>query len=474
MYRVGIDLGSVSVDLVVMDEAGSIVREVYTRHMGRPFEIGREAIEEVLKEFPVDFVAATGTAAHAFAPIVGAAFVNEIVALTQGFSFLYPHAGSVIDIGGADSKLIIFERGGRNRKLKVRDFSMNTLCAAGTGSFLDQQASRLRFTIEEFSEVALKSKNPPRIAGRCTVFAKSDMIHLQQIATPDYEIVAGLCYALARNFKSNIAKGKDIKNPVAFVGGVAQNAGMRKAIQDVFGLRDDEFIVPDHFTSMGAIGAVYTVQEDPSLKRGFKGFEELDTYLEKQRLEETHEPLDDLGPKPEHLLRGTDNRFDKVTAYLGVDVGSISTNLVVIDAEEERACKTVPHDRGEAPGGREERTWPRSADEVGDKVEIIGVGTTGSGRYLTADYIGADIVRNEITAQAEAAISIDPEVDTIFEIGGQDSKYISIDRGVIVDFEMNKACAAGTGSFLEEQAERLGISIKEEFADLALASAQSR
>jgi len=119
--------------------------------------------------------------------------------------------GSVIDIGGADSKLITFEKGRRTNRLKVKDFSMNTLCAAGTGSFLDQQASRLRFTIEEFSEVALKSDNPPRIAGRCTVFAKSDMIHLQQIATPDYEIVAGLCYALARNFKSNIAKGKEIR-----------------------------------------------------------------------------------------------------------------------------------------------------------------------------------------------------------------------------------------------------------------------
>ena len=138
---------------------------------------------------------------------------------------------------------------------------MNTLCAAGTGSFLDQQASRLRFTIEEFSEVALKSNNPPRIAGSCTVFAKSDMIHLQQIATPDYEIVAGLCYALARNFKRNIAKGKDIKTPVAFVGGVAENAGMRKAIQDVFDLKDDEFFVPDYFTSMGAIGAVFTVRK---------------------------------------------------------------------------------------------------------------------------------------------------------------------------------------------------------------------
>jgi predicted CoA-substrate-specific enzyme activase len=470
MYRIGIDMGSVSVNLVVMDETGSIVREVYVRHMGRPFEVGKEAIEEAMKLYSVESITATGTAAQAFAPLVGASFVNEIVALTQGFSYLYPHVGSVIDIGGADSKLIIFEKGVRKNRLKVRDFSMNTLCAAGTGSFLDQQASRLRFTIEEFSEVALKSDNPPRIAGRCTVFAKSDMIHLQQIATPDYEIVAGLCYALARNFKSNIAKGKEIRNPVAFVGGVAQNAGMRKAIQDVFNLTNGNFIIPDHFTSMGAIGAVCTVKDDPSLKREITGFKELNRYLERTRVEETHEPLrvSDKNLRVSYTMREIDS---KTKAYLGVDVGSISTNLVVIDEERNVLAKRYLMTEGR-PLEAVKRGLREIAEEVGELVEIMGAGATGSGRYLTADFIGADIVRNEITAQAEAAISIDPNVDTIFEIGGQDSKYISIDRGVIVDFEMNKACAAGTGSFLEEQAEKLGISIKGEFGDLALASNQ--
>ncbi len=469
MYRIGIDMGSVSVDLVVMDQKGKILKSMYMRHLGRPFEVARDAIGDVLRDYDVDFIATTGTAASAFAPMIGASFINEVVALARGFSHLYPHVGSVIDIGGADSKLIIFEGGG-HKKLKVKDFSMNAMCAAGTGSFLDQQASRLRFTIEEFSEVALKSDNPPRIAGRCTVFAKSDMIHLQQIATPDYEIVAGLCYALARNFKSNIAKGKEIRNPVAFVGGVAQNAGMRKAMRDVFSLSEDDFIIPEHFTSMGAIGAVYTVAGDPSLKRGFTGFEDLNRHLEKERIEETHDPLEisDGNLCVSYAMRRIEG---KTRAYLGVDVGSISTNLVLIDEERNVLAKRYLMTEGR-PLEAVKRGLAEIGEETEGKVEIIGVGTTGSGRYLTADYIGADIVRNEITAQAEAAIAIDPEVDTIFEIGGQDSKYISIDNGVIVDFEMNKACAAGTGSFLEEQAERLGISVKEEFASLALSSRQ--
>ena len=468
MYRVGIDIGSVSVNVAVMNENGKIVKTRYIRHKGRPFEVAREVIRESIGSHGIDFIATTGTGAKLFSSLVGASCINEIVAITKGFSRFYPHAGSAIDIGGEDSKLIIFEHAGNNGALRVKDFSMNALCAAGTGSFLDQQASRLCFTIEEFSEIALKSKNPPRIAGRCTVFAKSDMIHLQQIATPDYEIVAGLCYALARNFKGNIAKGKDILTPVAFIGGVAANAGMRKALKEVFGLKDEEFFVPENFTSAGAVGALYTVIEEPSLKQDFLGLEGLDEYLKEEKLQASLGPLA-ISEKNLHVLYNLKSIQEKTKVYLGVDVGSISTNLVIIDEERRLIAKRYLMTEGR-PLEAVKRGLFEIGEEVGEMVEIIGAGTTGSGRYLTADFIGADIVRNEITAQAEAAIDIDGKVDTIFEIGGQDSKYISIENGVIVDFEMNKACAAGTGSFLEEQAERLGISIKGEFGELALSS----
>jgi predicted CoA-substrate-specific enzyme activase len=468
MYRVGIDIGSVSVNLIAIDESGNIALDRYIRHMGRSIETAKGAIEELIKSHDIEFIATTGTGAKHFASITGCAFVNEIVALASGFSHIYPYIGSIIDIGGEDSKLIIFEKPSKNSRLRVKDFSMNALCAAGTGSFLDQQASRLRFTIEEFSRIALKATNVPRIAGRCTVFAKSDMIHLQQIATPDYEIVAGLCYALARNFKSNITKGKEMRNPVAFIGGVAANAGMKKAIKDVFELKDGELIVPEHFTSMGAIGAIYTVLDDPVLKQTFVGLDGLKEYLLQESLHEAHEPLK-ISEGNLNISYGLKNISEKTRAYLGLDVGSISTNLVVINEEKDILAKRYLMTEGR-PLDAVQRGLAEIGQEIGEKIEIIGAGTTGSGRYLTGDFIGADIVRNEITAQAEAAINIDSEVDTIFEIGGQDSKYISIDNGVIVDFEMNKACAAGTGSFLEEQAEKLGISIKEEFGGLALAS----
>jgi len=162
-------------------------------------------------------------------------------------------------------------------------------------------------------------------------------------------------------------------------------------------------------------------------------------------------------------------RDGRIDVYLGLDVGSISTNVVLIDSRKNLVAKTYLMTAGR-PLEAVQKGLSIIGEKWADRVRVMGASTTGSGRYLTGDFIGADIIRNEITAQATAAADIDPEVDTIFEIGGQDSKYISLDKGVIVDFMMNKVCAAGTGSFLEEQAEKLGISIRDEFGALALSS----
>ncbi|HMK48905.1 MAG TPA: acyl-CoA dehydratase activase-related protein, partial [Thermodesulfovibrionales bacterium] len=178
------------------------------------------------------------------------------------------------------------------------------------------------------------------------------------------------------------------------------------------------------------------------------------------------------GDRPSYVLPpspGVSPSSKKVVSYLGIDIGSISTNLAVIDEAGNLLAKRYLMTAGR-PIEAVMRGLSEIGDEIGPQVQIMGVGTTGSGRYMIADYVGADIVKNEITAQATAAAFIDKNVDTIFEIGGQDSKYISLQNGIIVDFEMNKACAAGTGSFLEEQAEKLSISIKGEFQDLAFSA----
>jgi predicted CoA-substrate-specific enzyme activase len=470
-FDLGMDIGSVSVKLVVMAETGEVLREEYRSHQGEPYRAALALLEEVGREFPLAYcrlAAFTGMGGKKLAEILDAPLVNEVIAQARGTYHFHPEVRSIIDMGGEDAKLILVaeEKG----HLVIQDFAMNTLCAAGTGSFLEQQAHRLGYTIEEFSRLALKSTTPPRIAGRCSVFAKTDMIHLQQGATPDYEIIYGLCLAMARNLKSNIAKGKTVTPPVAFQGGVAHNLGVRQAFRQVLGLDDTSLIIPPHFCALGALGAVLAAREQPH-KPYTLDLERLRAYLARDaERARSLPPLDPPAPlSPEHYAVAELPPEGLVEGYLGIDVGSISTNVVVIDRNMRVLAREYLMTAGR-PLEAITEGLRRVGKKLGQRVKIVGAATTGSGRYLTGDFIGADVVRNEITAQATAAAAIDPEVDTIFEIGGQDSKFIRLQHGAIVDFMMNKVCAAGTGSYLEEQAEKLGIAIKEEFGRLALES----
>ncbi len=474
-YYVGIDVGSVSVDIAVLDENENVVETQYIRHHGRPIQTAgtalRETIERLGRENTLG-VAATGNAGRLIAERLGATFVNEVVSQATATGRLYPEVRTIIEIGGEDSKLIFLRppEGGGD-EVEVADFNMNAMCAAGTGSFLDQQATRMNLSIEEFGQIALESEHPPRVAGRCSVFAKSDMIHLQQMATPVRDIVAGLCYALVRNFKSTVGSARDLEPPVAFQGGVAANPAIIRAIHDVYELDEDEPVIPEHFGAMGAIGAALRAIRDGFEEADLDRIPELEGHVLGAERRERLEPLR-LGKSvihPSEVHEPEPAEGERVPAYLGVDVGSISTNLVVMDAEGRVLHKEYLMTASQ-PIEAVRRALKSTGEAIGDKVEVRKACTTGSGRYLIADFIGADVVKNEITAQARGAIHLDPTVDTIFEIGGQDSKYISIDSGVVVDFTMNKVCAAGTGSFLEEQAEKLGISIEEEFADTALSA----
>ena len=472
----GIDIGSVSIKTALIDGSRAVLSETYTRIKGdAPAALARE-LEGLFSVIPEDRVAAagiTGSGGKQAAGALGARFINEVLAQSCFAGQFHPAARTIIEMGGEDAKLINLARDARSGGARIEDFSMNSACAAGTGSFLDQQASRLHLTIEEFGALALKSGTPPRLAGRCSVFAKSDMIHLQQIATPDFDIVAGLCFAMARNFKATVGKGKKFPAPLLFLGGVAANPGMGRAFREVLGLSGADLLVPPHFSTSGAIGAALTVMQQPDQRVPYRGFAAFAAHLDglgspaRTSATQLARPRGIL-PNPDHdAVPGKDGLID---AYLGVDVGSVSTNVVVINAKMQVLSKRYLPTAGR-PIEAVKQGLAEVGAEIGSRVRILGAGTTGSGRYLTGDMIGADVVRNEITAQATAAAAIDPLVDTIFEIGGQDSKFISLRDGAVVDFEMNKACAAGTGSFLEEQAERLGIRIRGEFEDRAFRAA---
>ena len=468
----GIDIGSISINTVLINNQKEIVENRYDFCHGKPFHRLLEVLAELFEQHKDDNIVSlslTGTGGKLASEIIGGQYVNEIISQSESVSKLYPKAKTVIEMGGEDSKLIFMD-GSEENVSRLSDFQLNTICAAGTGSFLDQQAKRIGVSIEkEFGEMAMKSVNPPRIAGRCSVFAKSDMIHLQQIATPVHDIVAGLCFAVARNFISSLGRGKKLEFPAVFQGGVAANQGMVRAFREILKAGENDLIIPEYFASMGAIGAVFHNMTTGSANiSSFKGLDGLRTYLVSGEAEGKHqEPLVEADVFYNKEVRPIPEGSPKIDVYLGLDIGSLSTNVVLIDDDNQViARRYLP--TASKPLEAIRQGMSEIFDEVGDKVIVKAAGTTGSGRYLTGDFVGADVIRNEITAQATAAIVYDKKVDTIFEIGGQDSKYISIDNGVVVDFEMNKVCAAGTGSFLEEQAEKLDINIIGEFGDLAL------
>ncbi|MCL2338093.1 MAG: acyl-CoA dehydratase activase [Firmicutes bacterium] len=266
----GIDVGSVSTNLVAAGEDGAVKHSIYLRTNGRPIKTVQKGLKLMQKSLPpgskVAGVGATGSGRQLAGVITGADVIkNEITTHAIAASHVAPGVQTILEIGGQDSKIIILRHG------VVSDFAMNTVCAAGTGSFLDQQAARLTLPIEEFGPLALQSKVPVQIAGRCAVFAESDMIHKQQMGYNIPDILAGLCAALVRNYLNNVGKGKEILAPVVFQGGVAANAGMKWAFEKALGL---EVIIPPYFNVMGALGAAMLARESTNRKQtNFRGFQ---------------------------------------------------------------------------------------------------------------------------------------------------------------------------------------------------------
>ncbi|NLW40146.1 MAG: 2-hydroxyglutaryl-CoA dehydratase [Tissierellia bacterium] len=267
-YYMGIDVGSVSTNIVLMDDNNNIHYKKYLRTQGKPIEVLKKGIGEIEDKFDkleVLGVGVTGSGRYLANIIVGADIVkNEITAHAVAGLNVIPDVRTIIEIGGQDSKIILI------RDKIVTDFAMNTVCAAGTGSFLDRQAIRLGVDISDFGKLALQSKNSVRIAGRCAVFAESDMIHKQQLGHKQSDIAKGLCEALVRNYLNNVGKGKEILPPVLFQGGVAANIGIRQAFKEALGM---EVHVPENYDVMGAIGAAILAKEEVKKtgRTNFKG-----------------------------------------------------------------------------------------------------------------------------------------------------------------------------------------------------------
>mgnify|MGYP004635626609 FL=1 len=246
----GIDIGSISTKGVIIDSNEKIIKSLYIWTEGNPVNAAKRLIGELKKDLPKNIVirgiGTTGSARKLIGLMVDANIVkNEITAHAVGTLSIIPNARTILEIGGQDSKIILLENG------IITDYSMNTLCAAGTGSFLSSQAKRLGVDVSEFGSLALQSNNPVKIAARCTVFAESDLIHKAQVGYDKKDIIAGLCRSIVINYLNNVGKGKKIKTPIVFQGGVSKNKGVLKYFKEILG---EDVIVDENSHLMGALG----------------------------------------------------------------------------------------------------------------------------------------------------------------------------------------------------------------------------
>ncbi|RFT16544.1 MAG: Activator of (R)-2-hydroxyglutaryl-CoA dehydratase [Candidatus Saccharicenans subterraneus] len=470
---VGLDLGVQSVKLVVLSPERKLIFRDSQPVRGNFFSALETIIRRNLALLSGQklLISATGAGRNSLDFPAETFKVNEISALAAGVGLVFPGARSVFDIGAESSRWLELGKASAGDIFpEVVDFALNERCAAGTGLFLEQQAYRLRLSIEDFSSLAARARKGATIAGRCSVFAKSDMIHLQQKGTPAEEIAYGVCLALVRSVTSSLLKGKDISWPLVLAGNITKNAAVVRAFQEVLKAGPDRLLYSELSPYLPAIGAASLVLARNEENR----FLAAENLLRGIRPTADHrfsslQPLGELRASP--ASEPVDRINFPVRGYLGVDIGSVSTNLVVIDETGQVLSGVYLPTRGRPLEVLQEGLLELfSRFPAG--LEILGIGTTGSGRYLAGRLLRADLIKNEITCQMRSACFYFPEVDTIFEIGGQDSKYIQVENGRVVDFNLNKICAAGTGSFLEEQAAQMGFRVERDFAVLASASGQ--
>ncbi len=472
----GIDIGSISISLAEIHGNGKIGRTAYAFHRGKI----SETLNGLLSGF--NLAAVGGMAATSSSPeiIAGAAVYDSRVSVIRAAKHLHEKVGSILIVGGEKFGLVLFDREG-----EYLNYRSNTSCAAGTGSFLDQQAARLSLSgIHEFTELAFRnSGSVPKIASRCAVFAKTDLIHAQQEGYSREEICDGLSFGLARNIADTLFSNVKPGGPMVFCGGVSKN---RAVVKHFSRMLDIDIITDDYSQLYGAIGAALNYMDEKPMGNAvdIKKPEDIiqvhekkkDYYYDSLTLKLSEYPVFDSTERYEYQPVHNDfpvpveidiyellETGSEYGVFLGIDIGSTSTKAAILDGDKRVLAGLYTRTSGR-PVAAVQALF-ESMDDIamrhGVSFRYLGTGTTGSGRKFIGGIVGADIALDEITAHARAAVELDPTVDTVIEIGGQDSKFTTLSNGMVNFSIMNHVCAAGTGSFIEEQAKKLGCPLSE-------------
>ncbi len=464
--KLGIDAGSGRLKGIVISENN--IRQVWQiKHQG-DISSALEKLFNNFSDYPVSYIGISGEITGLEQYSSSAAYSPAAVLMKAVEGFI-PKCGSVLDVGAQHALFI------NNIASEEGPQIYNSSgCSAGTGSFFEEQLNRIGVSSDDLDFSPGSEERIPRIAARCTVFARTDIIHRQQEGYSPSEIIHGLIYAVAAGVSSNLLKKGPVKLPLCVVGGLAENPIFIHALGKINGIDPKDFIIPPSAAFMTAAGAALLAPVQMSLPELQQHFRE--GVLSAGQSEPNKGPAESLDDKKLSPLSGygKDDSAGKQEGLskleegsipsIGIDVGSTSTNLVLLNEENEIVDYIYILTKGR-PFEAVKEGFISLQQKHGFKRFKACV--TGSGRRRCSEYFGIPLAKDEITAQSRGGLHSYPQAEIIFEIGGQDSKFISLNDGEAADFKMNRICAAGTGAFLQEQADKLDLSI-EKFASMAL------
>ena len=496
--RLGIDIGSTTVKTVVYDKQNDkILFQKYQRHHAEQRKTAGKLLEEIMKLFPDQKfrIGVCGSGGKIIADLIGAYYIQEVVANSSAIRTKYPQARTAIELGGQDAKIIFFHFDEEQQRLMTSDMRMNGSCAGGTGAFIDEIASILKVPVEEFEKLASRGKSVHSISGRCGVFAKTDIQGLLNQSVKCEDIALSAFHAIVKQTIGGLAQGLELKAPVIFEGGPLNfNPTLAKAFCERLNLKDGEAIFPEHPDTIVALGSAIAVDElfPPKenssdeillseaiaklqvLQSGYDDFSstEKNSNSAKPYFQNEDECLEWRNAHKTAEIKELElKEGDILEIYIGIDAGSTTSKLVFLNKDEEVVDRFYANNEGDPIRIVKEglRHLYKKYKKLGVTLKVLGLGTTGYGEMLLGTAFGADYHTVETVAHSTAARKYMKDVSFILDIGGQDMKGIWVSDDIVTNITLNEACSSGCGSFLQNFANSLNIPL-EKIADAAFSS----
>jgi activator of 2-hydroxyglutaryl-CoA dehydratase/predicted nucleotide-binding protein (sugar kinase/HSP70/actin superfamily) len=500
---IGLDVGSTTVKAVVVDpKADEVLWEDYQRHDTKQPEKVLEFLTRIETDFPLPRdrfrIFITGSGGSGIGPRIGAKFVQEVNAVSLAVEKLYPEAGSVIELGGQDAKIIIFKEDPETGK-KTKIPSMNDKCAGGTGAVIDKINAKLQIPPDQLCDMGYNDIKLHPVAGKCGVFAETDINSLQKMGVPPDQLMASLFDAIVGQNLSVLTRGNTLRPHVLLLGGPnTYIRGMVEAWKHSIpliwkergtpipeGVEPADLIkVPESAQYFAALGAVEFGLSEEDGVGAYRGTENLRRYIDVGRIEEKQaaggkglsETQDELEAfkeryRPPTFQEATFSPGEVVEAFVGLDGGSTSTKAVIMDRDRNVLVKSYQLSKGNPIVDTQEvlSDLEQKVLDQGATLKVMGIGTTGYAKDILKDTLGADVALVETVAHTESALRFYPDTDVICDVGGQDIKLIILKNRQVKDFKLNTQCSAGNGYFLQSTAEGFGYSVRE-YADIAFAA----